>query len=69
LRRLRRWINARRWTRAKFLGIPDENMTPAHLPVRLKSGVLERNRIGDRHFNIAGPHSGEGKSDEPKVLE
>ena len=46
--------NARRWTRAKFLGVPDDNIAPAHLLVRLKSGLLERNRIGDRHFNIAG---------------
>ncbi len=46
--------NARRWTRAKFLGITDDNVAPAHLLVRLKSGVLERNRIKDRRFNIAG---------------
>src|SRR5580704_16849762 len=46
--------NARRWTRAKFQGIPDDNAAPAHLLVTLKSGVLERNRIKDRRFNIAG---------------
>jgi alpha-galactosidase len=46
--------NARRWSRAKFLGIADDNVAPAHLLVRLKSGVLERNRIKDRLFNIAG---------------
>ena len=46
--------NARRWTRAKFLGVPDDHIAPAHLLVHLKSGALERNRIGDRRFNIAG---------------
>ena len=46
--------NARRWTRAKLLGVPDDRLTPAHLLVQLKTGVLERNRIKDRLFNIAG---------------
>ena len=46
--------NARRWTRAKFLGVADDSIAPAHLLVRLKSGVLERNRIQERLFNIAG---------------
>ena len=46
--------SAQRWTRAKFLGVTDDNVAPAHLLVHLKSGVLERNRIKDRLFNIAG---------------
>jgi alpha-galactosidase len=46
--------NARRWTRAKFLGVADDITAPAHLLVRLKSGVVERNRIKERLFNIAG---------------
>ena len=46
--------NARRWTSAKFSGVAEDNVAPAHLLVHLKSGVLERNRIKDRLFNIAG---------------
>jgi alpha-galactosidase len=46
--------SAQRWTRAKFLGVTDDNIAPAHLLVHLKSGVLERNRIKDRLFNMAG---------------
>lgn len=46
--------NVQRWTRAKFLGIPDDRVLPAHLLVHLKSGVLERNRIKGRLFSIAG---------------
>ncbi len=46
--------NARRWTEAKFLGVPDNGVSTAHLLVHLKRGVLERNRIKDRQFNIAG---------------
>ena len=45
---------ARRWTSAKFLGLPDLNTVPPHLLVQLKSGTLERNRIKDRNFLIAG---------------
>lgn len=46
--------NARRWTNAKFLGLLDANAAPSHLLVHLKSGTLERNRIKDRNFSIAG---------------
>ncbi len=46
--------NAQRWTRAKFAGVADQTTATAHLLVHLKSGVLERNHIKDRHFNIAG---------------
>ena len=46
--------NVRRWVNAKFLGIPDDYVAPPHLLVHLKSGVLERNGIKNRFFNIAG---------------
>jgi alpha-galactosidase len=46
--------SARRWIDAKFLGISDNYVAPAHLLVHLKSGVLERNGIKNRLFNIAG---------------
>ncbi|MGO9241093.1 MAG: alpha-galactosidase [Bryobacteraceae bacterium] len=46
--------NARRWTNAKFLAQADAGVAPAHLLVQLRSGTLERNRIKDRAFSIAG---------------
>ncbi|MGD0580921.1 MAG: NPCBM/NEW2 domain-containing protein, partial [Bryobacteraceae bacterium] len=46
--------SARRWTKAKFLGQAETGAAPAHLLVQLRSGTLERNRIKDRVFLIAG---------------
>jgi hypothetical protein len=45
---------ARRWAEAKFLGLAGEHPAPAHMLAQLKSGALERNRIKDRPFSIAG---------------
>ena len=45
---------ARRWTKAKFLGQAEAGAVPAHVLVQLRAGTLERNRINDRAFLIAG---------------
>ena len=45
---------ARRWTKAKFLGQAEAGAVPAHVLVQLRAGALERNRIQDRAFLIAG---------------